>query len=117
MNNLKIAKNFKLKEFQCPCCKRVMLDSKLLKLLVLLRITLNRPVYITSGYRCTKENERVKGYKTSYHMLGMAADIKVKDISINDLADIAGSLGFKGVGEYKKHLHLDIRKILYRWID
>ncbi|GAI36990.1 unnamed protein product [marine sediment metagenome] len=60
MNNIRIARNFKLKEFQCTCCKRVMLDSKLLKGLVLLRIRLNRPVYITSGYRCTKENERVK---------------------------------------------------------
>ncbi|MBA7667191.1 hypothetical protein ES703_75276 [subsurface metagenome] len=117
MNNIRIAKNFKLKEFQCPCCKRVMLDSKLLKLLVLLRIMLNRPVYITSGYRCNKENERIKGYKTSYHMLGMAADIKVKDISLIELADIAESFGFKGIGIYKKHLHLDIRPVPYRWVN
>lgn len=117
MNNIKIAKNFKLKEFQCTCCKRVMIDSKLLEGLVLLRIMLDRPIYITSGYRCTRENERVKGYKTSYHMLGMAVDIKVKDISISDLADIAQDIGFKGIGEYEKHLHLDIRPVKYRWID
>ncbi|MBA7569595.1 DUF882 domain-containing protein [Candidatus Atribacteria bacterium 1244-E10-H5-B2] len=117
MNNIKIAKNFKLKEFQCPCCKRVMLDSKLLKGLVLLRIMLNRPIYINSGYRCNKENERVKGYKDSYHLVGMAADIQVKDISISGLADFAESFGFKGIGIYKKHLHLDVREILYRWVD
>lgn len=117
MNNIKIAKNFKLKEFQCTCCKRVMIDSRLLKGIVLLRIMLNKPIYITSGYRCKKENERVKGYRTSYHMLGMAADIKVKDISIKELADIAKDIGFKGIGEYKKHLHLDIRKVPYRWVD
>ncbi|GAI44577.1 unnamed protein product [marine sediment metagenome] len=117
MNNIKIAKNFNLKEFQCPCCKRVMIDSKLLEGLVMLRIMLNKPIYITSGYRCTKENERVKGYKISYHMHGMAADIKVKDISIKELADLAQDIGFKGIGEYKKHLHLDIRQDLYRWKD
>ncbi|MBA7542134.1 hypothetical protein ES705_34453 [subsurface metagenome] len=117
MNNIRIAKNFKLKEFQCPCCKRVMLDSRLLKGLVLLRIMMNRPVRISSGYRCEIENNRVKGYKNSYHLVGMAADIQVKDISISDLADFAESIGFKGIGIYKKHLHLDIREILYKWVD
>ncbi|GAI36986.1 unnamed protein product, partial [marine sediment metagenome] len=29
----------------------------------------------------------------------------------------AESLGFKGIGEYKKHLHLDIRQVPYRWVD
>jgi len=117
MNDFRISKNFKLKEFECPCCKRVMLDSRLLKGLVMLRIIMNRPVRISSGYRCEKENKRVKGHKTSYHMAGMAADIKVKDISISSLADFAESIGFKGIGIYKKHLHVDIRETLYRWVD
>lgn len=117
MNNIRIAKNFKLKEFQCPCCKKVMLDSKLFKGLVTLRVILNRPIRISSGYRCKKENTRVKGYETSYHLAGMATDIKVKDISINDLADIAEGVGFKGIGIYKKHLHLDVRPEKYYWRD
>ncbi|MBA7482591.1 hypothetical protein ES707_18083 [subsurface metagenome] len=117
MNNFKIAKNFKLKEFQCPCCKRVMLHRKLLEYIVLLRVIMNKPIRISSGYRCEKENDRVKGYKDSYHLVGMAADIQVKDISIIDLADIAESIGFKGIGIYKWHLHLDVRKVPYRWVD
>lgn len=35
------------------------------------------PVYVSSGYRCQKVNELVGGVKTSQHMKGQAADIKV----------------------------------------
>ncbi|GAH38478.1 unnamed protein product, partial [marine sediment metagenome] len=49
------------------------------------------------------------------HLVGMAADIKVKDIPINDLADIAESVGFKGIGIYRNHLHLDVRPKKYFW--
>jgi hypothetical protein len=52
INNLKVAKYFKLSEFACSCCNLVMLHPKLLVKLVELRKILERPVYITSGYRC-----------------------------------------------------------------
>ena len=51
INNIKIAKYFRLSEFACPCCRRVMLHPKLLGKLTELRNILERPVYITSGYR------------------------------------------------------------------
>lgn len=115
LNNINIAKNFNLKEFECPCCKRVMIDNRLLKFIVLFRIMVNRPIYISSGYRCRHENDRVGGYKDSYHLIGMAADIKVNDITINNLAEMAGKFGFNGIGEYKNHLHLDVRTVKFRW--
>ena len=36
-------------------------------------------IIVTSGYRCPELNARVGGVKTSYHLRGMAADIRPKN--------------------------------------
>ena len=115
INNIKIAKNFYLYEFQCPCCKRVILNSDLLKRLNSLRETINRQIYINSGYRCKEENERVGGVKNSYHIFGMAVDIEARNINISDLAIYAQGVGFNGIGKYETFLHLDVRDTKYFW--
>ena len=69
-NNINIAPYFKLSEFACPCCNLVMLHPKLLAKLVELRNILERPVYINSGYRCSKYNQKVGGVPNSYHRIG-----------------------------------------------
>ena len=111
INNLKIAKYFRLSEFACPCCRRVMLHPKLLRELVELRNILERPVYITSGYRCPGYNREVGGVQNSYHCIGLAADIKVEDINLIELLEICENIGFGGIGFYEKKgfLHLDVR--------
>lgn len=111
INHIRIAEFFRLDEFQCPCCKRVMLHSLLLQKLKGLRFKTGRPVIITSGYRCPAYNQKVGGVKTSYHLLGMAADIHVPGVSIEELLPMAEEIGFKGIGCYPKQnfLHLDIR--------
>ena len=83
INNIIIAPHFNLSEFACPCCKLVMLHPKLLAKLVELRDVLKKPVYITSGYRCFEYNRKVGGVANSYHLNGLAADIKVKDINLS----------------------------------
>lgn len=40
-----------------------------------LRDKLNKPIYISSGFRCEKLNKLIGGVKTSQHLLGQAADI------------------------------------------
>jgi len=111
INDIKIAEYFSLYEFECPCCKRVMLSPDLLARLNHLRRVINRPIYINSGYRCPEENHKVGGVPGSYHLLGMAVDIHVKDFLLYDLLIYAREIGFKGIGYYEKSnfLHLDIR--------
>ena len=111
INNIKIAKHFRLSEFTCPCCKRVMLHPKLLAKLVELRNTLEKPVYITSGYRCPRYNQKIGGVVNSYHCIGLAADIRVKDINLIELLEICENIDFNGIGFYeqKNFLHLDVR--------
>jgi len=88
-----------------------MLHPKLLAKLVELRNILESPVYITSGYRCFKYNQKVVGVTNSYHLIGLAADIKVKDINLIELLGYAEEIDFNGIGFYEKKnfLHLDVR--------
>jgi len=111
INNIIIAPHFKLSEFACPCCNLVMLHPKLLAKLVELRDVLERPVSITSGYRCFEYNQKVGGVANSYHCIGLAADIKVKDINLIELLGYAEEIDFAGIGFYEKKnfLHLDVR--------
>lgn len=53
------------------------LMPNLLKLangLELVRKMLIYPIHVTSGYRCARLNQMVGGYKSSDHVLGLAAD-------------------------------------------
>ena len=111
INNIIIASHFNLSEFACLCCHRVMLHPKLLAKLVELRNILERPVYITSGYRCSRYNHQIGGVTNSYHCIGLAADIKVKEINLITLLEICENIDFTGIGLYEKKnfLHLDVR--------
>lgn len=43
-----------------------------------LREAYRQPIIVTSGYRCEKLNNLIKGSKTSQHRFGQAADIRSK---------------------------------------
>ena len=111
INHFRIAEYFYLDEFQCPCCKRVMLHPLLLQKLKGLRYKIDKPVKVTSGYRCPDYNRKVGGVKNSYHLLGMAADIHVPEFLLKNLFKTAVEIGFPGIGFYPENdfLHLDVR--------
>ena len=118
INDIIIAPHFNLSEFACPCCQKVMLHPLLLSKLIALRTVLERPVSITSGYRCSNYNRKVGGVGNSYHCIGLAADIKVKDFNLITLLEICENIDFNGIGFYEKKnfLHLDVRPtIKTRW--
>jgi zinc D-Ala-D-Ala carboxypeptidase len=46
-----------------------------------LRIALDRPIVVSSGYRCPEVNAMVGGAKRSHHVQGRAADITVPGIT------------------------------------
>ena len=115
-NHIRISKNFLLFEFQCHCCKQVILDFRLLDMLEILRRRVgDKPVIITSGYRCEEYNNKVGGVPGSYHLLGMAADIKVPGMAPGDLLKHASEAGFLGLGLYHTFCHLDIRYKYTSW--
>jgi len=72
LNNFKVADNFNLREFQCPCCGTVKISPTLVAKLQEMRFAWGKPINISSGYRCKKHNEEVHGHPQSYHMQGVS---------------------------------------------
>jgi len=105
-----------LYEFECPCCKRVIIDFRLLALLESLRERAGgRPVIVNSGYRCEEYNKKAGGVPRSYHLSGMAADIRIPGAAPEEVLKHAYAAGFLGLGLYDTFCHLDIRYNLTRW--
>ncbi len=116
MNNIKISKNFKLKEFQCKDGSQlVKIDSELLHKLQKLRDSICKPIIINSGYRTESYNKKVGGAKNSYHTQGQAVDIRINGLKPEEVAKIAERIGFTGIGIYKNFTHLDIRSKKTKW--
>ena len=69
-------------------------------------------VDITSGYRTTKTNEKLrknnsKVAKNSMHLVGRAIDFKVRNRSIEKLEMVAKKLTPGGLGIYSGFIHID----------
>ena len=108
-----ISKNFTESEFACPCCDVLLVEPKFLELLQELRDTLDRPMFINSGYRCNERNFAVNGATGSQHMKGTAADISTLNWTAKEryrLLQEAFAIGFTGVGVSKTFIHLDFRE-------
>ena len=110
--NVKLEKHFKVKEFACKDGSQVVfIDDYLYTILEILRKKLGKPVIITSGYRTPEWNKKCYGAKYSYHMRGMAADIRVDGISAKELANKLNEIvpDKCGIIVYKSWVHFDVR--------
>ena len=113
-----ISANFKAKEMDCKCnkCNSTLIDEDLIKGLQRVRDHFNKPLNITSGYRCPSHNAAVGGARASYHMKGQAADVYINDVTPLEIAQYAESTGlFNGIGKYSSFVHLDTRSNKYFW--
>lgn len=118
INNFQISEHFNLKEFECKCCQQVKIAKEVVEKLEVLRKKVNKPIIINCGYRCEKHNKEVGGVPNSYHTQGLAVDIYVERISIDDLANLCKEVGFKGIGKYysKNFVHCDLGNPR-KWIE
>lgn len=115
--NENVGKYFKVKEFACKDGSQVVfIDDYLVSILDILRNQIKKPVYITSGYRTPTRNRIVGGAKYSYHMRGMAADIRVEGMTAKEIANKLNKIIQYGCGiiVYDTWVHIDTRNNTYR---
>lgn len=115
--NVKLARHFKVKEFACKDLSPVVfIDEYLWNVLDILRHKIGKPVIITSGYRTPEWNKKCNGAKYSYHMRGMAADIRVNGMTPKQVANILDEIvpDECGIIVYKSWVHFDVRESKYR---
>ena len=75
MGNL--SANFRDEEFVCRCCGEGsgQIYVSVIQICQSIRDVIDRPIRVTSGYRCYKHNKDVGGVSDSYHLTGQAADL------------------------------------------
>ena len=121
-----MTKNFKKSEFDCKCGCEMPNDvfiniQKLANQLQYVRDYLDLPINLTNAYRCPTHNKAVGGVKNSQHVLGKAADIKIKGLTPQEVAVILdrlttdGEILQGGIGIYNTFTHFDIRGKKARW--
>jgi uncharacterized protein YcbK (DUF882 family) len=123
---MKLTKNFDRKEFECTDGSKMPTDAQLniaeLALqLEIIRAHFNAPVRINSAYRSLEYNRSIGSNDSSQHVLGRAADITIKGVSPDEVADAieflitTGMIKEGGVGRYNTFTHYDTRGERARW--
>ena len=115
--NMNVGKHFKVREFACKDgSQAVFIDTHLVAILDILRNKIGKPVIITSGYRTPEWNTKCGGAKYSYHMRGMAADIRINKMTPKQVASILNGIipNECGIIVYSGWIHIDTRSNKYR---
>jgi uncharacterized protein YcbK (DUF882 family) len=116
---MKLTDNFNLLEFRSKDGADFPDDvvenlKKLAFNLQALRDEIKSSIKINSGYRSPEHNRKIKGSKNSYHIKGMAADIKSSTHTPRQLFDIIEGLQKRGLMHdgglkaYNTFVHYDI---------
>lgn len=111
--NEKLSANFKVKEFACKDgTDKILIDLDMIPILQQIR-DIGGKVTINSAFRTASYNKKVGGVSNSYHLKGMAFDITSEKLSLNDICNLANTLGVKGIIKYPTFVHIDGRTNKY----
>lgn len=89
--------------------------------LQIVRDMLDEPIKINSGWRCENYNRQIGGVSKSQHIKGKAADITIKNLTPDQVANAIDKLQNGdfikkgGLGRYNTFTHIDIRGKNSRW--
>lgn len=106
--------NFSEKEFACKCCGEAPMDEAFVSALQDLRTSYNRPLTISSGYRCPAHNQAVSSTGAAGpHTTGKAADVVIAGADAIELLKLAldrfNGIGVNQRGAWEKRfIHLDL---------
>lgn len=120
------SKFFSTSEFACHCnfsdCIEQKISKSLIQDLISLRQDINEPITITSAFRCTKYQNKLRDdgvntvvAKKSTHELGQAVDLVPSRMKIPTFMKFCEKY-FEAIGIAKTFLHIDERKgKIRRW--
>jgi zinc D-Ala-D-Ala carboxypeptidase len=114
-----LSEHFSKAELACHCCGTLKIEAALIDALELFRSLAGRPVVVHDGYRCPLHNQKVGGVNDSEHTRGMAADISIPGLSLQQMFELALKVPAfldGGIGVYDgDFIHLDVRPHAARW--
>ena|SRR5437667_856559 len=114
-----LSPHFSKTELACHCCGQLKIEQRLLDALEELRKLVDKPIMIHDAYRCERHNQEVGGVTDSEHTRGMAADIDIPGLSLQQQYDLATQVSAflaGGIGAYDSgFLHVDVRHACSRW--
>ena len=116
--NVKLSKNFTVKEFACSDgTDTVFISSALVNLLQKIRNHFGKAVIINSAYRTEAHNKSIGGATYSQHKYGLAADIHINGVTPKEIAAYVETLmpSSGGIGIYQSFVHVDVRRVKSRW--
>lgn len=116
--NVKLSKNFTVKEFACSDgTDTVFISLALVNLLQKIRGHFGKAVIINSAYRTEAHNKSIGGATYSQHKYGLAADIHINGVTPKEIAAYVETLmpSSGGIGIYKSFVHVDVRQVKSRW--
>lgn len=116
--NVKLSKNFTVKEFACSDgTDTVFISLALVNLLQKIRDHFGKAVIINSAYRTEAHNKSIGGATYSQHKYGLAADIHINGVAPKEIAAYVETLmpSSGGIGIYKSFIHVDVRRVKSRW--
>lgn len=116
--NVKLSKNFTVKEFACSDgTDTVFISLALVNLLQKIRDHFGKAVIINSAYRTEAHNKSIGGATYSQHKYGLAADIHINGVTPKEIAAYVETLlpSSGGIGIYKSFVHVDVRRVKSRW--
>jgi uncharacterized protein YcbK (DUF882 family) len=108
-----MTRHFKNKELVCHCdCGQQHMKIGFMSLLESLRMAYDRPMIVTSAYRCSAHNADVSTTgRFGPHTTGQAIDIAVSGRNAHRLLSLALQFGFTGIGIQQRgdnrFIHLD----------
>jgi len=114
-----LSEHFSRVEFACHCCGQLRLDHGLIDALERLHELADRSIVVHDGFRCPGHNKAVGGAANSEHTRGLAADISVHGLTLQQFFELALQIPaffHGGIGVYDSgFLHVDIRPHRARW--
>jgi len=109
------SEHFSHNELECHCgCGSNAMDLNFLEMLEDLRAMVDRPLQLSSAYRCPEHNDTVSSTgRTGPHTTGQAVDILAYGELAYDIVTVARLVGFTGIGVKQRghfggrFIHLD----------